>query len=91
MRSTVIFVVGLACVALTASAADTAYPMRPIRLVVGYPAGGATDIAARLIAQKLAPALAPSNVVDNSAGASGIETETRRWLKVAQDAGIKPE
>lgn len=72
MRSTVIFVVGLACVALTASAADTAYPMRPIRLVVGYPAGGATDIAARLIAQKLAPALAQSIVVDNRAGASGM-------------------
>ncbi len=58
--------------ALSAIAADSTYPTRPVRLVVGYPAGGATDIAARLIAQKLAPVLAQSIVVDNRAGASGM-------------------
>ena len=53
-------------------AADGVYPVRPVRLIVGYPPGGSTDIAARLIAQKLAPVLAQSIVVDNRSGASGM-------------------
>ncbi len=48
------------------------YPSRPIRLIVNYPAGGATDVAARLVAQKLAPAIGQNVIVDNRAGASGM-------------------
>jgi tripartite-type tricarboxylate transporter receptor subunit TctC len=71
MRCLVPFAAGVALFAVAAAAADTVYPTRPIRLVVGYPPGGSTDIAARLIGQKLAPAFAQSIVVDNRAGASG--------------------
>src|SRR6516225_9619124 len=47
------------------------YPARPIKLIVPYPAGGGTDIAARWIGQKLSEALHQQIVVDNRAGANG--------------------
>ena len=47
------------------------YPVRPIKLIVPYPAGGGTDIAARWIGQKLSEALHQQIVVDNRAGANG--------------------
>ncbi|MBN9427399.1 MAG: tripartite tricarboxylate transporter substrate binding protein [Burkholderiales bacterium] len=48
------------------------YPSRPIRLVVGYPPGGANDILARQVAPRLSEALGVSVVVDNRAGANGV-------------------
>ena len=48
------------------------YPSKPIRLVVGYPPGGANDITARQVAQRLGEVLKVSVVVDNRAGANGL-------------------
>jgi tripartite-type tricarboxylate transporter receptor subunit TctC len=52
-----------------AAAAD--YPARPMRMVVGFAAGGATDLFARIVAQKLTERLGQQVVVDNRTGAGG--------------------
>jgi tripartite-type tricarboxylate transporter receptor subunit TctC len=53
------------------------YPARPVRIVVGYPAGGGTDIAGRLIGQWLSELLGQQFVVENRPGAgSNIAAET---------------
>mgnify|MGYP000857569334 CR=1 FL=1 len=63
----------LACgiVALAVSTDAHAYPDRPIRMIVAYPAGGSGDIVARTIATPLSAALKQSIVVENVPGASG--------------------
>ena len=48
------------------------YPSKPLRLVVGFPAGGPADIFGRSIAQKLTEVIGQQVVVDNRAGAGGI-------------------
>src|ERR1700712_5309846 len=53
------------------------YPTRPVRFVVGYPPGGATDILARLIGQRLSEKLGQQFVIENKPGAgNNIGTET---------------
>jgi tripartite-type tricarboxylate transporter receptor subunit TctC len=53
-------------------AAEHVYPVRPVRLIVPYPAGGSGDVIARLIAQRLSASLGQAVIVDNRPGASGL-------------------
>ena len=72
-RSLVFLTTGLLWAGLWGSALAQAqtYPSKPIRLVVPFPAGGATDIFARTLSQKLAEKIGTSIVVDNKPGAGG--------------------
>ena len=56
--------------AFSQSAAD--FPNRPMRFVVGYPPGGATDIIARIVGQKVSDSTRQSVLIDNRPGAGGI-------------------
>ncbi len=60
-----------AAIGAAAACAQTNYPAKPIRLIVALPAGGPTDILARLIAQPLSASLGQPIVVDNRPGAGG--------------------
>jgi tripartite-type tricarboxylate transporter receptor subunit TctC len=56
---------------LVPQALAQSYPVRPVRLLVGYPPGGPTDLAARLAGQQLSEALGQSFIIDNRPGAGG--------------------
>jgi tripartite-type tricarboxylate transporter receptor subunit TctC len=53
------------------SYAQSEYPNKPIRLIIGFPAGGSTDIVGRIVAQKLGERLGQTIVVENRGGAGG--------------------
>jgi tripartite-type tricarboxylate transporter receptor subunit TctC len=61
----------LAAVPAALRAQGQAWPSKPIKITVAYPPGGVADNLARLLAERLAPVLGQSVVVDNKAGASG--------------------
>jgi tripartite-type tricarboxylate transporter receptor subunit TctC len=58
-------------ISLTGSALAQNFPLRPIRMVVPFPAGGATDIIARILTQRVAQSLGQPIVIDNKPGAGG--------------------
>jgi tripartite-type tricarboxylate transporter receptor subunit TctC len=67
-----LFVVALTAVtAMTVTAASAAYPEKPIRIIVPFSAGGATDMLARMLGQKLQESWGQPVVVENRAGAGG--------------------
>jgi tripartite-type tricarboxylate transporter receptor subunit TctC len=78
LRRTAIGLIATAFLAIASigSAAALDYPTRPVRFVVGYPAGGSTDIIARLIGQRLSERLGQQFVIENKPGAgNNIGTE----------------
>jgi len=67
---------GISAIASIGGASAADYPTRPVRWVVGYPPGGATDIIARLIGQRLSERLGQQFVIENKPGAgNNIATE----------------
>ena len=68
MRATA---VALTLCVVTGAAWAQELPCPQVRLIVPYPAGGATDVAARLVAERLEPALKKTVVIENRAGATG--------------------
>src|ERR1700738_345164 len=71
-----LFTMGSSAIASIGSASALDYPTRPVRFVVGYPPGGATDIIARLIGQRLSERLGQQFVIENKPGAgNNIATE----------------
>ena len=61
----------LAVAACVTPQSQAAYPDKPIRMLVPFPAGGAADVVARIVAQPLSLALGAKIVIDNKAGADG--------------------
>ncbi|MCW5606256.1 MAG: tripartite tricarboxylate transporter substrate binding protein, partial [Burkholderiales bacterium] len=64
----VIGITGLAAV----PAAAQEFPTKPVRMIVGFPPGGATDLVARILQPKLSTAFGKQLVVDNRPGANGV-------------------
>ena len=69
-----------ALAAINVSAAETAWPTKPLRFIVPFPAGSSTDSAARLLTPRLGTAIGQQVIIDNRGGASGnigVETAAR--------------
>jgi tripartite-type tricarboxylate transporter receptor subunit TctC len=69
LMATVIALLAIAAPFVPATAQD--YPTKPIKLIIPYPPGGATDVIGRIVALKLSEALGQQLIVDNRAGAAG--------------------
>ena len=75
---------GLALAAATSVAAQSAYPAKPVRAVVPWPPGGASDVVGRIVGQKLGEQLGQQVVIDNRGGANGA-IGTAQAAKAAPD------
>ena len=72
IRLTLLLCCGLPAAVHPDRAGAQTYPAKPIRLVIPFPAGGASDILARTVADKLGDAFKQQVIVDNRAGAGGL-------------------
>src|SRR5262249_34353201 len=64
-------VAALALAALATAGYAQNYPSRPISLIVPFPPGGSTDVAARILAEKIRPLLGQPIIIENVGGAGG--------------------
>ena len=62
---------------MNASAAQAAWPERPVQVIVPFAAGGITDVVARIVAERLQTAFKQPFVVENEPGAAGILAANR--------------
>ena len=69
--------IGCAAIAQTASA----WPAKPVRVVVGFAPGGSTDVMARILSQSLSESLGQPDIIDNKPGASGNISRRPRWRR----------
>jgi tripartite-type tricarboxylate transporter receptor subunit TctC len=65
------FVAAALCATAVPVAAQTAYPVKPVRLIAPFPPGGTSDVLSRIVAQKLSDTLGRQVVVENRPGAGG--------------------
>jgi tripartite-type tricarboxylate transporter receptor subunit TctC len=78
------FAIAVVLSSLPAVAQQTAWPERTVRFIVPFPAGGPTDIIARVVGQKMSERLGQTFVIDNRGGAGGV-TGTDAVAKSAPD------
>jgi tripartite-type tricarboxylate transporter receptor subunit TctC len=71
-RSIVQVLAACAAIAVTVPLGAQEYPAKPVRIIIGFPPGGATDLVSRLMAPKFAGLLKQQFIVDNRAGANGV-------------------
>lgn len=72
LRPNVIFLLALLGQCAAVLAAESKYPVRPVRLIAQSPAGGTADLVARVVGQRLSETLGQPFIVDNRAGAAGL-------------------
>ena len=83
----------VATLPISAQAQSQDYPNKPVKLIVPYPPGGATDIGARVVAQKLTEQTGQAFVVENRAGAGGnlgAEAAAQSAASLAQGVEHEP-
>ena len=71
MKTTSRLITALLLLGAAGTAFAQNFPVKPIRMMIGFPPGGGTDIIGRIVAQKLGEALGQQIIVDNRGGASG--------------------
>jgi tripartite-type tricarboxylate transporter receptor subunit TctC len=71
MRSCAVLLVGIFSAVLGAFAQAQPFPSKPVRIVVPFPAGGTTDIVARLVGQRMSESMGQPVLVENKGGAGG--------------------
>ena len=71
LRFSSLCLLSASCLAAAAASAQT-YPARPVRMIVPFSAGGATDVVTRIVASRLPEVLGQQVVIDNRAGAGGL-------------------
>lgn len=71
MKSTLVLALTVCASVLSSAASAQTFPSRPVKLIVPFPAGGPTDVQARIVAQEMGNSLGHSMVVENRAGAGG--------------------